>query len=290
MRYRSADEDSARWDDFAFRPGDLVISTRSKSGTTWVQMICALLVFQDPALPAPLSTLSPWLDWLLEPHADVLARLEAQPHRRFLKTHTPLDGIPIDPRATYIVVARHPLDVAVSLFHQGANLDRARMAALLGKPAPAPSAKPPRSIRDALLAWIEADPAPADALDSLPGIFWHLGDAWQRRDTPNVVLMHYADLLADLGGQMRRLADRLGIEVSEARWPALIDAASFAQMRARADDLAPDPAGVLKDRSAFFRGGGSGAGRALLTGEELARYHQRAARLAPADLRAWLHR
>jgi aryl sulfotransferase len=115
VRYRSADEDSARWLGFPFRPGDIVISTRSKSGTTWVQMICALLVFQTPDLPAPLSELSPWLDWLVTPRDEVYTRLAAQNHRRFVKTHTPLDGIPLDPRATYVVVARHPLDRAVSL-------------------------------------------------------------------------------------------------------------------------------------------------------------------------------
>jgi len=41
FRYRSSDEDSARWLGFPFRDGDIVISTRSKTGTTWVQMICA---------------------------------------------------------------------------------------------------------------------------------------------------------------------------------------------------------------------------------------------------------
>ena len=137
MRYQSSDEDSARWDGFAFRPGDIVISTRSKSGTTWVQMICALLVFQTPQLPAPLPTLSPWLDWLIVPREQVIADLEAQRHRRFIKTHTPLDGIALDPRATYLVVARHPLDMAISLFHHSRNLNRARMAELIGVPAPA---------------------------------------------------------------------------------------------------------------------------------------------------------
>ena len=39
-RYTSPEQDSARWWDFTFRPGDIVISTRSKYGTTWVQMIC----------------------------------------------------------------------------------------------------------------------------------------------------------------------------------------------------------------------------------------------------------
>jgi hypothetical protein len=99
-----------------------------------MQMICALLVFQTPDLPAPLSRLSPWLDWLGTPRDDVYARLTAQDHRRFIKSHTPLDGIPLDERATYLVVARHPLDMAVSLYHQGDNLDRERIRQLVGQP------------------------------------------------------------------------------------------------------------------------------------------------------------
>jgi hypothetical protein len=55
IRYQSAEEDSARWSGFPFREGDIVISARSKSGTTWMQMICALLVFRTPDLPAPLT-------------------------------------------------------------------------------------------------------------------------------------------------------------------------------------------------------------------------------------------
>ncbi|SVB19317.1 uncharacterized protein METZ01_LOCUS172171 [marine metagenome] len=57
-------------------------------------MMCALLVFQTPQLPSKLSTLSPWLDWLVNPRDDVSAHLSAQAHRRFIKTHTPLDGLP----------------------------------------------------------------------------------------------------------------------------------------------------------------------------------------------------
>ncbi len=291
MRYRSPDEDSARWDGFPFRPGDIVISTRSKSGTTWAQMICALLVFQDPDLPAPLPELSPWLDWLIVPREDVYARLEKQQHRRFIKTHTPLDGIPLDPRATYLVVARNPLDMAVSLFHQGDNLNRNRIAELLGNPnPPGEPAPPPRPLHDSLVDWIHRDTTPADDLDSLPGVLWHLTDAWHRRDEPNVVLLHYTDLTNDLEGEMRRLAGRLAIDVPEDRWPMLVEAAGFAQMRARADRLAPDPAGIMKDRNAFVRRGTPGAGRELLTPEEFAGYENRAAQLAPQDLLAWLNR
>jgi aryl sulfotransferase len=287
-RYRSGDEDSGRWRDFAFRDGDIVISTRSKSGTTWMQMICALLVFQTPELPAPLSRLSPWLDWLVVPEREVYAALAAQPHRRFIKTHTPLDGLVLEPRVTYVVVARHPLDMAVSLYHQGANLDRERIAELTGSPPVVRGPRPP--LEEWLRSWIEADPDPREELDSLPGVMWHLSDAWARRGAGNVVLVHFDDLREDLAGQMRRLASLLGIDVPETRWPRLVEAATFESMRSRADELAPDPAGVLKSRNAFFRSGGSGAGRALLSAAAQQQYLERVAGLAPKSLLAWLHR
>ena len=104
------------------------------------------------------------------------------------------------------------------------------------------------------------------------------------------MLVHYADLSADLEAEMRRIAGRLGIAVPEEVWPELVDAAGFARMRERAADLAPDPAGIMKDRAAFFRRGGSGSGRELLSESEFERYLERAADLAPPDLLAWLHR
>src|SRR5580704_5066557 len=155
-RYQSPEEDSGRWRDFPFRDGDIVISTRSKTGTTWVQTIFALLIFQNPEFPAPIAQLSPWLDHLVAPRDEVFARLAAQQHRRFIKTHTPLDGVPGDPRATYIVTGRHPLDSAVSLYHQGDNIDRSRMRALTGQPEPDESGDPPpgRPLHEWLLRWI----------------------------------------------------------------------------------------------------------------------------------------
>jgi aryl sulfotransferase len=294
-RYQSPEEDSGRWIDFPFRDGDIVISTRSKTGTTWVQTICALLIFATPELPAPISRLSPWLDHLITPRDEVYARLAAQQHRRFIKTHTPLDGIPLDPRATYIVTARHPLDAAVSLYHQGDNLDRAKIRALIGAPEPAGPPRPRKPLHDWLLAYISGDAAPwivssypREDLDSLPGLMWHLSDAWARRHEPNVMLVHYDDLSAGLEGQMRRIAGRLGMNVPEQAWPALAKAATFEAMRSRADTLIPS-AGILKSNAAFFRRGSSGAGREVLGDDELAAYPARAAQLAPRDMLAWLH-
>jgi hypothetical protein len=286
FRYLTGDEDSGRWAGFPFRDGDIVISTRARSGTTWTQAICALLIFQVPSLPAPLWRLSPWLDHLTAPREQVYALLAAQRHRRFIKTHTPLDGIPVDSRVTYIVTARDPLDAAVSLYHHVANIDRARMRELIGQPGPEPGVRKP--LREWLLGWIANDVDPRVVLDSLPGVMWHLGDAWARRGEPNVVLVHYSELSGDLEGQMRRLARRLEIMIPEDAWPALVRAAAFERMRSRASQFVPG-GGILKSDSDFFRRGRPGAAMEVLTAEDIAAYRARAGRLASPDLLGWLH-
>jgi aryl sulfotransferase len=289
IRYLSADEDSARWLDFDFRDDDIVISTRSKSGTTWVQMICALLIFETPDLPRPLAELSPWLDWLVLSKADLFEDLGAQTHRRFIKTHTPLDGLPNDDRVTYVVVARHPLDAAASLYHQSHNINRQRVAELAGNPELAkPKKLPP--LDEWLLSWIESDATAQDDLESFNGVFHHLTDAWSRKDESNIVLVHYADLLHELNSEMQRIAALLGIDVANERVDELAQAATFESMQANGDKLAPDPSAVLLDKSRFFRSGQSGAGTEGLNSAALAAYHSRAARMTPPELLTWLHR
>jgi aryl sulfotransferase len=289
-RYRSPMQDSARWLTFPFRAGDIVISTRAKTGTTWLQMICALLIFQTPQLPAPLGHLSPWFDDVFAPLDELNARLAAQRHRRFIKTHTPLDGLPARPGVSYIVTGRHPLDAAVSLYHQRDNVDLEWVSQFTAEQEQKPAWQPPprTSVREWLLDWIAASPDPRAELDSLPGVMWHMSGAWARRGEPDVILVHYDDLIADLGGQMRRLAGRLGIAVPEPAWPALVRAATFESMRAEAASR-PASRGMLKDPAAFFRRGSSGAAREILTQDEIADYHARVARLAPPDLLDWLH-
>jgi aryl sulfotransferase len=275
-----------RWARFAFRPGDIVISTLRKSGTTWLQMICALLIFQTQDLPAPMSVLSPWMESDSHTRDQLYGQLAGQQHRRFIKSHLALSDMPVlDTEATFLVMARNPLDAAVSFYYQEDNYEKAR-SRLRGQESP-PPARP--AAREWLLDWI-TDESPVLNAGSLRYAMWHLAAAWKHRDAPNVVLMHYDDLCADLEGQMRHLAAQLGILVPETRWPGLVSAATLAGMRAIADRVQPLQDGVLAEPAAFFRRGSSGAGQELLTAEELAGYHARAIELAPADLLAWLHR
>src|SRR3954452_15827749 len=117
--------DSARWEDFVLRPTDVVITTPSKCGTTWMQQIVGMLLRDTVELP-PIGTISPWLDMQVRTEDEVFGLLAAQNERRFIKTHTPLDGLPFIPSVTYIAVIRHPLDVALSDRDHGSNMLRAR--------------------------------------------------------------------------------------------------------------------------------------------------------------------
>jgi aryl sulfotransferase len=286
--YRSDIDDNTRWADFAVRDGDVVISTRSKSGTTWMQQICAVLVHQASELPEPLARLSPWLDHLVEPQDAMFARLAGQRGRRIVKTHTPLDGVRVVDSATYIVVARQPIDLAVSLYHQGGNLDRERIAELAGLPPPPPG--PDRlPLHEWLLEWVDRDVEPP-WLDSIHGVLSHVADARSRAAAGGrVLVVRYEDLLVDLDGWMRVIAARLGVAVDPAVWPALVSATTFASMRADVAAVAPDPGGILRDPTAFFRRGTSGAGRETLSEVEYRHYRDRVRELSSPILDAWLH-
>jgi aryl sulfotransferase len=275
------------WAGFPFRPGDIVISTAPKNGTTWMQMICALLIFQTSVLPASIPELSPWLESKLPEQRARIKELATQQHRRFIKTHIPLNEIPVDPHVTYIVVARNPLDAAVSLHYQE--------SVLLSTNDPGQPKRPHGSVRQFVLDMIDQIGTAKSGQDSFfDKVLKYLTCAWERRAEPNVVLVHYEDLSADLEGEMRRLARRLDIKVPEDIWPSLVQSATFKQMRAAADQLQPlqyaDTRDASKGHAAFFRRGSSGDGRALLTEAEAARYYTRASQVAPQELLAWLHR
>src|SRR5258706_9172055 len=122
-RYRSVAADSARWEGFVFRDGDIVISAPIKCGRTWRQMICALWIFQQRTFPMALDLISPWLDILTRPLAEVVSDLNNQQHRRFVKSHTPLDGLPFHNQVTYVCVGRDPRDAAMSFDNHMANMN-----------------------------------------------------------------------------------------------------------------------------------------------------------------------
>ncbi len=84
--------------------------------------MCCLVLIHGPQLPGPLGELAPWLDQTVDSLDDVRSGLDAQDHRRVIKTHTPLDGLPGQAEVTYVAVGRDPRDVVLSAGDHSADM------------------------------------------------------------------------------------------------------------------------------------------------------------------------
>jgi aryl sulfotransferase len=283
-RYHSFICDSSRWDRFTLRPGDVIVTTPPKAGTTWMQHCCLHLV-HGGLPPGSLTEVAPWLDQSLEPIEDVVARLEAQPHRRVIKTHTPMDGIPWSDDVTYVGVGRDPRDVVLSFVDHSANFDRERAAELRARAGGGDSPTPIGF--ETVRGWIDEDSPPERFGSTLRFTAHHLSQLWAHRDRPNVHLFHYAEMRRDLPGQLRRLAEVLGVDGSPVDPAGL----SFEAMKANAGDTAPNASsGIFRSPEQFFAAGRTGAWRNAFSAEDLDAYERRIAELCPdEELRAWLH-
>jgi len=274
---------STAWDRFKFRDDDIVIATYAKSGTTWMQQIVAQLVFRGEE-DVDTSHLSPWIDLRIMP-PEALAGVEAQTHRRFVKTHLPVDALVFSPKAKYLYIARDGRDALWSMYNHHANANEHWYGALNNTPGRVgpPIEPPPASIHQYYRDWFAGDGYP----------FWpyweNIRTWWAARDLPNVKLVHFNELKRDLDGSIRSIARFLDIAVDDATMAKIVEHCGFDYMKAHAEKVAP-LGGALWEGGAttFIHKGTNGRWKDTLSAEESAEYERRAlAELGP-DCAAWL--
>jgi aryl sulfotransferase len=288
--YTTPGYDSARWEGFKPRRGDIIVATPIKSGTTWTQMICALLVHQSPDLPEPLTRLSRWLERYTDPIDELLAHFEKQPFRRIIKTHTPLDGLPYFEEVSYVFCGRDPRDVFLSMCDHMANLSEETMADIARRAGLSEPLSPPENPNELFPLWLTVGDQPW-MRDGFPvgSVLDLTRTYWEFRHLPNFLFLHYADLTARLDEEMRRLSAFLGIPVDEEKWPALVEAASFRSMKKKAEDVAPGAhLGEWKRPTDFFRMARMGQWRDVLTLENQELYERVSRERLEPELKHWL--
>ncbi len=276
--------DSTIWNDFRFREDDIIVAIYAKSGTTWAQQILAQLLFKgDPGLAV--AEMSPWLDLRVPPKAVKLQAVEAQSHRRFLKTHLPVDALVFSPKVKYLFVGRDGRDIVWSLYNHHANANGLWYQALNDTPGRVgpPIEPPPPDIRQYWRDWMDRDGHP----------FWPFWDVvrswWEIRALPNVMLVHFADLKRDLPGQMRRIAAFLDIPIEESTWKPAVDHCSFEWMKKNAVKSTP-LGGAFWDAGAdvFIHKGVNGRWADTLTAQDVAEYEARAVGELGPECARWL--
>jgi aryl sulfotransferase len=291
--YQNHTMDSTRWRRYRPRAGDIVVATPIKSGTTWMQAIVLHLVFQDLET-RDVDKFSPWLDVRRRPLDEVIADIEALTHRRVLKSHVPLDGLPFYGEVKYIVVGRDPRDVFMSLWSHYSNYTQENFASVnnpdgrVGPPLP----PCPADIRDFWRSWISKGWFEGDT-EGYP--FWtnfrHVQSWWDHRDLPNILFVHYDDLLADLPAEIARIAAYLDIDVTPELTSAIAAKTSFDGMKRDAERVVPNREGrFVGGAKTFIFKGTNGRWRSVLTDADLELYRAAVARELTADCAAWLER
>lgn len=276
--------DSTVWNEFEYRDGDVVIGTWAKAGTTWVQQIVAQLIF-DGREDISGHVLSPWLDLRVIPREEKLDMLAAQDHRRIIKTHLPVDALPFSEKAKYIYVGRDGRDIVWSLYNHHAGFTEMMYDAFNNTPGRiGPPLEPPTDdIRQYFHDWLDGDGYP----------FWpffpNIRSWWNIRDLPNVMLVHFNNLKADLEGEIRRIADFLEIAPSADAWPKIVEHSTFAHMKSHADQVSPMAKQAFKDGAdTFIHKGTNSRWRDVLNDDDIRKYEKAVARNLTPDCAHWL--
>ena len=276
--------DSTVWNDLVFRDDDVIIETYAKSGTTWVQQIIGqILLGPDPELEV--AKLSPWVDLRIPPRDVKLPAIEAQTHRRFLKTHLPVDALRFSDKAKYVFIGRDGRDVIWSMYNHHVNANALWYEVLNDTPGRIgpPIEPPPADIRQYFHDWLEQDGYP----------FWpfweNVRSWWEIRDLPNVKLLHFAELKRDMPGMMREIADFLNAKVEPAQWADIELYCSFDWMKVNATKSTP-LGGAFWDAGAdtFINKGTNGRWQSVLSADESTAYETRARAELGAQCAAWL--
>jgi aryl sulfotransferase len=271
--------DTNRWQNFKHRADDIFVCTPPKCGTTWTQAICAMLVAGKVDHGTQPGIVSPWIDANFAPIEDYLQQVEAQSVRRYIKTHSPLDGIPYFPECTYLVVLRDPRDVFCSMLNHRDNMNDQNLALALF-----PSGD------SAFEDWLnrELEPGTWDA-QSLALLVHFFLTYWKFRDLPNIHVFHYSDMKRDLKGSIAAMAAALNVDLDEPALDAMTAAASFANMKSNAEQFAPESGtGMWKQESGFFANGRNAQWKDLLTESDLAAFDGRLNEQLPPDQAQWL--
>ena len=276
--------DSTIWNDFVFRDDDIIIGTYAKSGTTWVQQIVAQLLFDGEAGLA-VAEMSPWMDLRVPPKQEKLPVVAAQTHRRFLKTHLPVDALVFSEKAKYIYIGRDGRDVVWSMFNHHSNANDLWYQALNDTPGRVgpPIGKPVESVLQYFHEWLDQDGHPWWP-------FWeNIRSWWEIRNLPNVYMLHFANLKKDMAGEIRRIAEFLDIPINEDHWQEILLHCSFDYMKANATASVP-LGGAFWDGGAqvFIHKGQNGRWREVLGEADIAKYERTAQRELPEACAHWL--
>lgn len=173
---------------FESKPSDVFIAPFAKSGTTWLQQIAHGLRSQGDMNFEEIGFVAPCFDFPHPMGVDLNSPQEFEP--RLYMTHSNWHDVPQNAR--YICAFRNPKDVIVSYYRFLENW--------FFEP----------DVID-LNVFAQIFLPPEDELDD----WWlHMISWWEQRDNATVLLLTYEDMIEDLVGTVRKIAELMDITLT----------------------------------------------------------------------------
>ncbi|XP_029467021.1 sulfotransferase 1 family member D1-like [Rhinatrema bivittatum] len=200
--------------NFQARPGDVLIATYPKSGTTWIQEIVDLIRHDadlEKCQRAPIFERIPFIELLycMPPDAETV---NAMPSPRFLKTHLPYELIPPsfwEHDCKVIYVARNAKDTATSCYHFD------HIAVLHPEPG---------SWDQYLQRFMNGDVGWGAWYDHVKGF-------WEHKDKHNMLYLFFEDMKKNPDLEIRKVMQFLGKDLPDATVEKIAYHSSFNQMK-----------------------------------------------------------
>eukprot|EP00795_Rhopilema_esculentum_P001673 gene1673-16148_t len=212
-----------RYKNWKARAEDVYIFTFPKNGTTWVQELVWCLqnncdidkakaisawervpFLENPVIVHFIDDARPRFNGYLE----MVATMDSP---RVLKSHLPFGHFPEDlfNKCRIVMCLRNPKDTIVSFYHFEKLIQSHDYEGDF------------ETFFDLFM----------DNLLLYTPYFEYTIEAWKRRNHPNVCLLFFEELKADLAGNVRKVAEFLGKEITEEQVGILVDHLSFKKMK-----------------------------------------------------------
>ena len=234
-----------------YRPdeGDVFVVTQMKCGTTWMQQIVYEVLMRGRGNLGDdgarhIYAVSPWIEASWAVPLDDAPRL-GERKMRLIKSHMPAKLLPINDKARYVYVTRHP----AACFASCADF----IDMLVGAVAPS---------RERLADWFCSE-----------RMWWgpwpdHVEGWWRAaQEQPNVLFVHFEEMRKDLGMVVDRVAALLGVKLSAEERDAVIRKSHFDYMKEHEEQFTMAPPTAFKSDDAFLRSGSTDRHRDVGAGE-----------------------
>lgn len=250
--------DSSNWDLFKHRKTDIVIASCYKSGTTLTQQIVNLLINGHDNFDS-IQELSPWIDSVkIPPHFE---QIENLPDPRFFKSHLPFEALPYYSDWKYIYLVRDGRDVGLSL-HNHLQQIKARILETSNLPLNIDFGSD--NFSEFWNRWVETGEP------RWP--FWeHINSWWQIRHLPNILLVHYANLINDKPREIQRIAKFLNFSLDLSQLNLVLSRSELKYMKENWKKFQGNRRLIFKD---FLNKGRNGRWQDLLTAQQLRHYER----------------